>query len=103
MEAGKHLWERDHQLATAAHALVAARAGRGRALFLIGAAGLGKTTLLDEVCAKAERDDVAVVRTFCDPMEASLAFGLLGQIVHGLGGDHGPGAETAEPTAAPSV
>lgn len=83
-----HLWERDQQLRAAAGCIAGARDGRGGALFILGEAGLGKTTVLEEACGKAG-DDVIVVEARCDPMETSLAFGLMSQVVHGLGeGDH---------------
>ncbi len=81
----EHLWERDQQLRSASACIAAARDGRGGALFVLGEAGLGKTSVLDEACRKAG-DDVLVVKARCDPMEASLAFGLMSQVVHGLGG-----------------
>ena len=94
MDTGQHLWERDQQLTAGAATLDAARDGHGRALFLLGEAGLGKTSLLDRVCARAE-PDVVVVRAYCDPMDAALPFGVLWQIVHGLPGDLAGGREGA--------
>lgn len=82
---GKRLWERDQQLGAAANCLAAAQEGRGGALFLLGEAGLGKTTVLEETCRRAG-DDFVVVTARCDPMEAALPFGVLSQVVHGLGG-----------------
>ena len=80
-----HLWERDTQLTAAAACVAGAREGRGKALFLLADAGLGKTAVLEETCRRAS-DDVLVARGRCDPMEASLAFGLLSQVVQALGG-----------------
>ncbi|MDQ4068785.1 MAG: AAA family ATPase, partial [Actinomycetota bacterium] len=59
--------------------------GQGGALFVLGEAGLGKTSVLEEACRQAG-DDLLVARARCDPMEASLPFGVLSQVVHGLGG-----------------
>ena len=84
MGGAQHLWERDQQLGAAADCTAAARDGRGGALFVLGEAGLGKTTVLEAAGRKAG-DDVLVVRARCDPMETSLAFGLMSQVVHGLG------------------
>lgn len=81
----EHIWERDLQLRAAAACIAAARDGQGGALFLLGEAGLGKTTVLGEACRTAG-DDVVIVEARCDPMETSLAFGLMSQVVHGLGG-----------------
>jgi DNA-binding CsgD family transcriptional regulator len=59
--------------------------GVGGTLFLLGEAGLGKTAVLDEACGMVD-DDFRTVMARCDPMEASLPFGLLSQVVRGLGG-----------------
>ncbi len=99
MAAGAHLWERDGQRAAAAATLAAARDGRGRALFFLGEAGLGKTALLDEICGQAD-DDLVVARAYCDPMEAALPFGVLTQIVHDLGGTDPLGVPAADQTEA---
>jgi DNA-binding CsgD family transcriptional regulator len=82
---GKQLWERDQQLSAAAAGIASARDGQGGALFILGEAGLGKTSVLEEAGRKAG-DDVRVVKARCDPMETSLPFGLMSQVVHGLGG-----------------
>ena len=59
----------------AAATVASARDGHGRGLFLLGEAGLGKTTLLEEICEQAD-DDFAVARARCDPMETALPFGV---------------------------
>jgi DNA-binding CsgD family transcriptional regulator len=64
-----------------------ARENRGGALFVLGEAGLGKTAVLEEVCRRAG-EDMLVARARCDPMETSLPYGLLRQILEGLGGGH---------------
>lgn len=79
------LWERDQHLRAAHARLAGARQGRGGALFLLGEAGLGKTTLLDEAC-RAAGDDLLVARAWGDPMEAAIPYGLLSQVLRGLGG-----------------
>jgi DNA-binding CsgD family transcriptional regulator len=81
----EHLWERGEQLRAAAACITAAREDRGGALFVFGEAGLGKTTVIEEACRNAG-DDVLVVKARCDPMETSLAFGLMSQVVQGMGG-----------------
>ncbi|MEO7193456.1 MAG: AAA family ATPase [Pseudonocardiaceae bacterium] len=58
--------------------LADAREGRGGALFVVGAAGLGKTTVLEHAIAVAKpRFAVGVGRG--DQVEAMLPFGLIGQ------------------------
>ncbi len=86
MDVPQDLRERDRALAAGADCVAAARAGRGGALFILGVAGLGKSAVLNEICRQAA-DRVPVCRARCDPMEASLAFGVLVQVVRGLGGD----------------
>ena len=83
--AARQLWERDQQLRTASARVAAARQGSGGALFLLAEAGLGKSSLLDEICRQA--GDLRIARARGDPMEASLAFGFLSQVVHDLGGE----------------
>ncbi|GAB3406810.1 hypothetical protein [Flindersiella endophytica] len=61
-----------------------ARRGVGDALFVVGAPGLGKTSLLDSVPDRAE-PGFRVGRGTADPMETSLPFGLLDQALVGLG------------------
>src|SRR5687768_12489394 len=79
------LWERDRQLHSVDELLAGARGGRGGTCFLLGEGGIGKTALLDEVSRRAG-SDVLVARARCDPMEATLPFGLLSQVAHALGG-----------------
>lgn len=93
----EHLWERDQHLSAAAARIAGAQEGRGGALFVLGEAGLGKTSLLDEICRQAD-DDLLVTRARCDPMETSLAFGLLSEVVHDLGGGEGFWTATTEGT-----
>ena len=81
------LWEREQHLRAARTRLAGAREGRGGALFLLGEAGLGKTTLLEEVCRHAGADMV-VARAWGDPMEGSLPYGVVSQVLHALGGGH---------------
>ncbi len=98
----KRLWERDHHLHAAATRIAGAREGRGGALFLLGEAGLGKTAVLEEVGRQAG-DDLLVASARCDPMEVSLPFGLLSQVIHALGGGHDlwtPGTDRADARAA---
>ena len=82
----EHLWERNRQLSAGDACIAGAREGRGGALFILGEAGLGKTAILEKIQREAGKD-LVVARARCDPMETSLAFGLLSQVLHGLGGD----------------
>src|SRR3984957_5692543 len=88
--------ERESPTAGLRQLLERAVAGRGGALFLVGEAGLGKTTLLDHAILLAgRRFEVGVGRA--DVAEAALPFGLLSQALEPLlgpevligGGDRG--------------
>src|SRR4051794_33612545 len=56
------------------------RRGCGRALFVIGEAGLGKTTVLRAACDLAEADGFTVRRSGGDAMETSLPFGVAAEL-----------------------
>jgi predicted ATPase len=84
---GQRLWEREQQLHAGGTLIAGAQQGAGGALFLLGEAGIGKTAVLEEVCRRAGRD-VLVASGRCDPMEVSLPYGLLAQLVESLGGGY---------------
>jgi len=76
MRAGELLLEREGVMAAVTDLVEGARAGRGGALFVVGEAGLGKTTCLGRAAALAG----SVARVGWgggDVMEASLPFGVL--------------------------
>jgi DNA-binding CsgD family transcriptional regulator len=79
--------ERERPLGAARRLMHRVVSGGAGALFLIGEAGLGKTTLLDRISAMARARSVSVSMARGDPMEVSLAHGLTGQLVAGLGLD----------------
>ena len=75
--------ERGDVLAALERLLDDAREGRGGALFVVGSAGLGKTTVLDYALTVAKpRFAVGVGRG--DRVEAVLPFGLIGQALNEL-------------------
>ena len=75
--------ERESPMAVVRDLLEAAVAGRGGALFLVGEAGLGKTSLLDHAVSVAGgRLEVGVGRA--DVAEGALPFGLVGQALEPL-------------------
>ncbi|HSV66915.1 MAG TPA: AAA family ATPase [Mycobacteriales bacterium] len=81
---GGDLWEREAVLAAVAGLLDEARAGRGGALFVVGEAGLGKTTCLDRAVTLAS----PVARVGLgrgDVMEASLPFGVFSSALGAVG------------------
>lgn len=77
--------EREATLAAVGHVLEEARQGHGGVLFLVGQAGLGKTTILDHARQRAApMSRVGVARG--GAMEAALPFGLIAQVLDDLGG-----------------
>jgi len=93
--------ERDAVMA-ALHGLIGeALEGRGRALFVAGEAGLGKTTVLEHAVAAAQgRFKVGVGRA--DVAEAALPFGLIGQALEVLLGGAAEPANSAGRSAVPA-
>ncbi|MBA2472768.1 MAG: ATP-binding protein [Pseudonocardiales bacterium] len=73
---GGQLLEREAVLVAIADLLDGARAGRGGALFVVGEAGLGKTTCLEQATAQAA-PTVRVGLGRGDVMETSLPFGMV--------------------------
>jgi DNA-binding CsgD family transcriptional regulator/Tfp pilus assembly protein PilF len=69
-----------------AELLAAVSVGDGRALFIVGHAGLGKSTSLLEAQEAAVTAGFRVARAVGDAMESSLAFGLVQQLVEDLDG-----------------
>ena len=61
-----------------------ARKGRGRSLFIVGEAGLGKTTMVGRASA-AGRDRFRISIGRGDAAESSLPFGVIDQALRGLG------------------
>jgi DNA-binding CsgD family transcriptional regulator len=77
------LAEREEALERVRGVLESAVAGHGKALFVLGEAGLGKTTLLDQA-VKLAGGRMAVGIGRADVAEAALPFGLLGQALEPL-------------------
>jgi DNA-binding CsgD family transcriptional regulator len=61
-------------------------AGGSGALFVVGEAGLGKTSLIDRACGLAAAAGLAVGLGRGHPMETGLPFGLAAQALDGPGG-----------------
>jgi DNA-binding CsgD family transcriptional regulator len=83
-EVGHPVWEREAATAAIGATLSEARAGRGGVLFLVGEAGLGKTTMLDRARQLAGTD-FAVGSGHGDATEATLPFGIFSQALDDLG------------------
>ena len=74
-------------------------AGGAGALFVLGEAGLGKTSVIDHVCRLAAGAGLAVGLGRGHSMETGLPFGLVAQALEGVGGrgllgedESGPGS-----------
>jgi hypothetical protein len=81
---GGQPWEREALLAAVTCLLDGVRAGRGTALFVVGEAGLGKTTSLTQARMLAA-PDVRVGLGRGDVMETSLPFGVLAAALGAVG------------------
>lgn len=97
------LLERDDVLDRAKRVVDAARTGQAGSLFVVGEAGLGKTSVLDWAAAYAGADLVTATGRG-DEMESGLPFGLLTQVFGtlGLGAEElagGPLGHAIEPAA----
>lgn len=74
------MYEREAVVAAVRRLLDAASAGRGGAVFVVAAAGLGKTSVLQAAVAAAQdRFDVRVGAG--DAVETALPYGLIGQVL----------------------
>src|SRR5580704_5448013 len=78
MTTAKSLLGRQRERAALSQLLFDVRSGRGRALVLRGEPGIGKTALLDDLCARA--DDVVLARVAGVESEMELAFAVLQQL-----------------------
>jgi DNA-binding CsgD family transcriptional regulator len=91
------LRERDAALRAVEGCLDEARAGRGGCLFVIGEAGLGKTTVLEQALSSA-RDGFEVQLARGEVIESGLAFGLARDLLGELSGlDAEPVGDSSTP------
>src|SRR5205814_2268774 len=78
------IWEREGALQAIDGLVSEALSGRGRSLFIVGEAGLGKTTMVERARAgSGGRFKVSIGRG--DAAESSLPFGIIDQALRGLG------------------
>src|SRR5438067_262581 len=78
------IWEREGALQAIDGLVSEALSGRGRSLFIVGEAGLGKTTMVEHARAgSGGRFKVSIGRG--DAAESSLPFGIIDQALRGLG------------------
>ena len=92
------MYERETVVDAIRRLLDAASAGRGGTVFVVAAAGLGKTSVLQAAAAEARgRFDVRVGGG--DAVEAALPYGLIGQLLGGADELAGPGPGADLPAA----
>src|SRR4051794_33912705 len=74
------LLEREHELERVVDVLGAGARGDGGALVIEGAAGMGKSRLLDEVCDSASSLGLTVLRARATELEQGFPFGVMRQL-----------------------
>jgi class 3 adenylate cyclase len=90
---------RDVELALCESALLEAGQGRGSALCLRGARGMGKTTLLKEVASRAEGMGLSVLWVVCAPAQSQLDLGPLRSLLARLSDEASEAPAAEEPDA----
>jgi DNA-binding CsgD family transcriptional regulator len=102
------LLERERELATLREGVTRARAGEGTLLLIEGPAGVGKTVLVHEARAAAERAHILPLEARGSQLEQSFAFGAVRQLLEPVigkepgradlfAGGAGPAARLFEP------
>jgi hypothetical protein len=94
------LLERQDVAASAGELVGRVAAGGAGAVFVVGEAGLGKTSLIDRACGLAAAAGLQVGLGRGHPMETGLPFGLLAQALEGAGGRGLLGEHDPEPASA---
>lgn len=82
------LQEREDVFAEVLEARSAALDGQGAAVLLVGEAGAGKTSLLDVLGGRLQRQGMTVLRATCSPLEVDYPFAVARQL---LGTSRWPG------------
>lgn len=75
------LQEREDLLAAVLAAYRDALAGQGAAVLLVGEAGAGKTSVLDELQTRLEAEGSSVLRATCSPLEVDFPFAATRQLL----------------------
>ena len=79
------LLEREAAFATLEDAIDGARRGRGRAVVVVGEAGIGKTALVESIATRST-DGLRVLAGACDPLLTPRALGPVRDIAQKVGG-----------------
>ena len=85
MERDSYLLERQDVSASASQLVSRVAAGEPGALFVVGEAGLGKTSVIDQACRLADGAGLTVGLGRGHPMETSLPFELVTQVLDRVG------------------
>jgi DNA-binding CsgD family transcriptional regulator len=94
------LLERHDVTASVSELIGRVAAGGAGAVFVLGEAGLGKTSVIDLACGLAARAGLGLGRSRGHPMETGLPFGLVAQALDGAGGRGLLGEEEPGPASA---
>lgn len=97
VSAGPALFDRDEQLAALRRLAGAARAGRGSVVLVRGAAGMGKTALLDAWADGERSGGMRLARATGGHAEQGFSFGVVRQLLEPLVDEMPPMAVDAEP------
>lgn len=100
MDPEDDLLERQAVITSVGELVSRVAAGGAGALFVVGEAGLGKTSLMDRACGLAAAAGVAVGLGRGHPMETGLPFGLVAQALDGVDGRGLLGEDESGPASA---
>ncbi len=78
------IFEREPIRAAIFDAMEQTRGGIGTSLFLVGEAGLGKTTLVNEACAQAKREGFSVAFAACSEVDTLIPLAMLERLLSGV-------------------
>jgi len=93
------LLERDVQIALLDEAFVEAQAGKGRLVFVSGEAGIGKSALVGDFCARIPESTVVLLGA-CDGLRTPRPLGPFADIGRGVGGPLGAAISSGKPAPA---
>jgi len=79
--AGTRLLERGEELACICQAITALRGGDGGVLLIQGAAGIGKSVLLDALCEAATGEGMQTLTARASELESEFGFGVVRQLL----------------------
>ncbi|MFF4529397.1 ATP-binding protein [Streptomyces sp. NPDC001407] len=84
------LFEREDEMAVLEREARLAAGGQPRVVLVEGAAGMGRTSLVEEFARRAGRDGALVLHARCDDMERGVPFGVVRQLFEPVVADWAP-------------